>query len=139
MKVSIKIKGADKLVKKLQKHSDKVNKGIQDETQRFLLKTETEAKLAVVVDLGQLRSHIKGTPNSDKMGGKVGAYVHYAPYVEFGTGAKVKVPKGLEDYAMQFKGKGLRNVNLPARPFLFPAVQKNGKQFIENIKKLVKI
>lgn len=49
----------------------------------------------------------------------------YAPYVEFGTGKKVKVPKGLEAYAMQFKGRGIRKVNLPARPYLFPAFFSN--------------
>lgn len=59
----------------------------------------------------------------------------YAPYVEFGTGSMVDVPQGLEDYAMQFKGKGIRQVNLPARPFLFPAAEKNRKKFIDNIKK----
>jgi phage gpG-like protein len=138
MKTTLTLKGTKELVKKLAKYSDKVHKGVQDQTQKFLLKVELEAKLAVVADLGGLRGFIKATPTSDKMGGVVGAYVHYAPYVEFGTGAKVKVPKGLEDYAMQFKGKGIRKVNLPARPFLFPSVEKNTKIYKDELKKLMK-
>lgn len=33
------------------------------------------------------------------------AGVFYAPYIEFGTGKKVQIPAGLEQYAAQFKGK----------------------------------
>jgi phage gpG-like protein len=53
----------------------------------------------------------------------------YAPYVEFGTGRKVDLSHlkalGFNDsYAAQFKGKGVKNVVLPARPFFFTNVKK---------------
>ena len=52
----------------------------------------------------------------------------YAPYVEFGTGGMVKLDDMLElgippSYAMQFKGKGIREVNLKARPFFFSSAR----------------
>ena len=67
----------------------------------------------------------------------------YSPYVEFGTGRMVKLddltklgfPKS---YAAQFKGKGIREVNLPARPFFFVSVRKAVKERIEIIKKKIK-
>ena len=52
------------------------------------------------------------------------ARAHYAPYIEFGTGTEVDLSDlneiGIpESYALQFKGRGIRKVNLPARPFFF--------------------
>lgn len=62
---------------------------------------------------------------------------NYAAYVEFGTGALVDVPQGLEDYAIQFKGKGVRQVNLPARPFLFPATKIETKDLEKRLKTII--
>jgi hypothetical protein len=64
--------------------------------------------------------------------GEVGFRNRYAAYVEFGTGTKVQIPQGLEDYAMTFyvNGKG----RLPARPFLFPAWFKGSGEFMKRIK-----
>lgn len=58
-------------------------------------------------------------------------------YVEFGTGSEVDVPEGLEDYAMQFKGDGVRQVNLPAQPYLFPAWESYRPKYIEEIKEIL--
>jgi hypothetical protein len=58
----------------------------------------------------------------------------YSAYVEFGTGGLVDVPTGLEGYAMQFKGKGIRQINLAPRPFFFPAAFKHFKLLMEKIK-----
>lgn len=64
---------------------------------------------------------------------EVVAQKFFAPFVEFGTGTMVDVPVGLEDYAMQFyRGPG---VNLPARPFLFPAYEEERKKLIDRLKK----
>jgi hypothetical protein len=52
---------------------------------------------------------------------KVTSVRRYSPYVEFGTGALVSVPPDLSSYAIQFKGAGIRQVNLISRPYLFPA------------------
>ena len=62
----------------------------------------------------------------------------YAPYVEFGTGGKVKLDDMLElgipsSYAMQFKGKGIREVNLPARPFFFSSARIGFKNLYDRV------
>jgi hypothetical protein len=61
--------------------------------------------------------------------------------VEFGTGGTVNVPAGYEDFAMQFKGKGIRKINLKPRPYLIPAfeseipiLRKNIQNVIKNVK-----
>ena len=62
----------------------------------------------------------------------------YAPYVEFGTGGMVKLDDMLElgipsSYAMQFKGKGIREVNLPARPFFFSSARIGFKNLYDRV------
>jgi phage gpG-like protein len=61
----------------------------------------------------------------------------YSAYVEFGTGALVDVPEGLESYAIQFKGKGIKQVNLPARPFLFSNYHLEKPKLIQRIKNIL--
>jgi phage gpG-like protein len=53
----------------------------------------------------------------------------YSPYVEFGTGRNVDLQHLTRlgfpaSYAAQFKGKGIKKVNLPARPFFFTNLRK---------------
>jgi hypothetical protein len=86
----------------------------------------------------RLRNDINAVFNKAKLNTKAGNTVTYAPYVEFGTGTMVDVPDGLEDYAMQFKGQGIRQVNLPARPYLFPAFFKEQKELLKRLKNLFK-
>ena len=67
----------------------------------------------------------------------------YAPFVEFGTGSfvdtseltKLGIP---ENYAMQFKGQGIKQINLPARPHLFPSASKNFDILFKNIQTRIK-
>lgn len=54
----------------------------------------------------------------------------YAAYVEFGTGGAVKIPAGLEDYAIQFKKPNRQNISMPARPYLFPAFFEKQKEIV---------
>lgn len=71
-----------------------------------------------------------------KAAGKTGEVivgVEYGPYVEFGTGSKVRVPQELKDYAMQFKGKGIRNVNIRPQPYLYPAFFINRDRLIKKL------
>jgi hypothetical protein len=63
----------------------------------------------------------------------VGTPVHYAPYIEFGTGDLVEIPEGLEDVAAQFKGKGIRKVNIKGDSFLNWAAVNQRKKFIDRI------
>lgn len=95
---------------------------------------ETEATTLAPVDLGILKSSINGEING--LNGVIGTPVKYAPYMEFGTGGLVDVPEGLEDYAMKFKGAGIKQVNIPPRPFLTLAFRKHTSIMLEELKKL---
>lgn len=75
-----------------------------------------------------------------KLQGEVGYATVMAAYYEFGTGAFIDIPPGLEEYAMTFyiNGQG----RIPANAFLFPSFYAVGREFgpevLERINKLWK-
>jgi HK97 gp10 family phage protein len=141
--ISFKIEGLDALIKRLGKLSPKIAKEVAMEVNASALAIQSKAKRDVVVDNGMLRNSIqlKEINQGDKIVYTVGSALRYAPYVEFGTGGLVNVPIGFESFAIQFKGKGVRKINLRARPYLIPAfeseipiLRKNIKNVIANVK-----
>lgn len=130
----------DSDVKKAVGDVRKWSKRKQDEVWEAMLDatndTTREAQNAVPVQARRLRNSIMSVFNRAKMVNRSGTNVEYSPYVEFGTGTMVDVPAGLESYAMQFKGKGVKKVNLPARPYLFPAFFKNKERLLRNITRI---
>lgn len=101
----------------------------------------TNAKSIAPLDLGKLRQSIgyyKKEANGKTLAWAVGANTTgnapYAPYVEFGTGTLVEVPKEMQDIAIKFKGKGIRKVNLRPRPYLYPSFVRQIPQILEDVK-----
>jgi HK97 gp10 family phage protein len=142
-KISFKIEGLDALIKRLGKLSPEIAKEVAMEVNASALAIQSKARKDVVVDNGILRNSIqlKEVNKGDKIIYTVGSRLKYAPYVEFGTGGTVNVPAGYEDFAMQFKGKGIRKINLKPRPYLIPAfeseipiLRKNIQNVIKNVK-----
>lgn len=88
--------------------------------------TADGARHDVPVDTGALKESIVETigPGVDW---SVQAEEIYGAYVEFGTGGLVSIPLGWEAIAAQYKGKGIRKINLPARPFLIPNFRKQSE------------
>ena len=92
---------------------------------------EASAKALCPVDTGNLRAslHTAVTVEGGAVVGSVGTAVHYAPYVEFGTGAAgagspspPKSPK-ISGYRHDWRGN-------QAQPFLYPALIGNKKNII---------
>ena len=142
-KISFKIEGLDALIKRLGKLSPEIAKEVAMEINASALAIQSKARRDVVVDNGILRNSIqlKEVNKGDKLIYTVGSALKYAPYVEFGTGGTVNVPAGYEDFAIQFKGKGIRKINLKPRPYLIPAfeseipiLRKNIQNVIKNVK-----
>jgi hypothetical protein len=82
-----------------------------------------------------LRSQIHHVFTSDRLGGEVYTNVKYAPYQEFGTGrfAPMGILPGYEAYARQFKGRGIRKVNIRPRMYLYPHFERIKKIFIRDL------
>ena len=138
--ISFKIEGLDALIKRLGKLAPEIAKEVALEVNASALAIQSKARRDVVVDNGILRNSIqlREINRGDKIMYTVGSALRYAPYVEFGTGGTVSVPAGYEDFAMQFKGKGLRKINLRPRPYLIPAFESEIPVLRKNIQNVIK-
>ena len=141
--ILFRIEGLDALIKRIGKLAPQIAKEVAMEVNASALAIQSKARRDVVVDNGILRNSIQLNEinRGDKILYTVGSRLRYAPYVEFGTGGTVNVPAGYEDFAMQFKGKGIRKINLRPRPYLIPAfeseipiLRKNIQNVIKNVK-----
>lgn len=85
-----------------------------------------------------LRASIRMMFSGDKLGGMVFTGVKYAPYQEFGTGrfAPMGILPGYEEYARQFKGRGIRKVNIYPRMYFFPHFERVKKELIKDLNKM---
>lgn len=131
------VKGLDKLLTKLSKMSKEIVKDVDDIMEATSQEIEADAKVLAPVDLGKLRQGIKAYKKKD-LNYVIEAREKYSAYMEFGTGGLVNVPKEMEDIAIQFKGKGVKQVNLQPQPFLYPAFIKNREILIKDLKSLLK-
>lgn len=96
-------------------------------------------------DLGKLQQNITSAKIKDNLYSIYvgGVAQKYAPYVEFGTGNRVSLSYlkdvGLPNsYAAKFKGKGVKKVNLTARPYFFPAILKGNKEIYKDLESELK-
>ena len=128
MNVNAKIdqRGLDELLSKIEALKKYSVNGVSNELGTIALQSARRAKRAAPKDKGGLQQGIRG----EKQGKQavVMSAAKYSPYVEFGTGRMVTLTDmqqiGIPDsYAAQFKGKGIREVNLPARPFFFNSIR----------------
>jgi len=147
MNVNIKIDQSDlsKLKKKLDNLRAFESQKLSNELGKTALDISRMAKQTAPVDSGTLKQSIKAERKGKTV--EVIAGAHYAPYVEFGTGGSVDLDDMLQlgipaSYAAQFKGKGIRDVNLPARPFFFSSGRIGFKNLLNRlngeIKKAIK-
>ena len=141
--VSFKIEGLDALIKRLGKLPIEIEKEVAEEVNASALTIQSKAKKSVAAnstDNGTLLGSIQlvSVLKDKRILYTVGSRLKYAPYVEFGTGGTVNVPAGYEDFAIQFKGKGIRKVNLRPRPYLIPAFESEMPILRKNIQNVIK-
>lgn len=134
-KFKLTLKGNKAVLNGLEKIKQESIKKIEQEIEASAYEIHSGAVSRVPVDTGFLKGSL--SVQTKGLDARIEAGVHYAPYVEFGTGGLVSVPAGLEDYAMRFKGKGVKEVNLPPRPFLFPSFEQERPKLIGRIIKVL--
>lgn len=133
--MKIELKGIQQFKRNLDKVKSDITRDLERTTSASLLRIQSGAKRGAAVDTGRLRASINH--QQDGTDGEVFTKVHYAPYIEFGTGNMASVPDELKEQAEQFRGRGARQVNLPARPFMYPAFVKERPVYIRNIKNIL--
>jgi len=135
MAIKVTVEGLDELRNSLTAYVSGKRQKIIDQTNKSLINIRREAVRRVVVDTGLLKSSINIA--QEGLGGDVRVNAKYAPFIEFGTGGSVKIPAGLESYAEEFKGRGIKNISLPARPFLFPSFEEERPKYVKAIEKIL--
>lgn len=137
---NLSIKGVDKIIDKYLDDEAMVKK-IDHELDNFVLEVNEEQVERVTkngaVDKGFLRKGNKFNIKMKLLQKKLYNDIEYSPFIEFGTGETVVVPKGLEQVAGQFRGKGIRKLNLPARPFFFAPFREKVPELMKRLKKIV--
>lgn len=131
------LKGINTVISNLRKYGKEAEKDIEGVTELTARKIEGYAKSSVVANYGKLGQSIKAV-EQDKTHWTIeagGTIAPYAAYVEFGTGGIVEVPEEMKEIAIKFKGKGIRQVNLRARPYLYPSLLRGRKEYLEKLKK----
>lgn len=104
MAFGIDISGIPRLEKRLKDIENSIAIELAQEISASALKIEKQAKRNAPVNMGSLRQSIHAT-SKDKLTHFVEVGASYGAYVEFGTGGKVSIPVGYEQYAATFKGK----------------------------------
>lgn len=127
------LKGNKSVIKGFKSFEQRVQKTVKTGLDEWQEGTVQLAKNRVPKRTGELQGGINGGSEGEWVR-YAGTPTFYAPFVEFGTGSLVDVPEGLEDYAMQFKGAGIKEVNLPARPYLFNSAREKFTELMEKLR-----
>lgn len=133
------IKGLNAVITSIRKYGAEANKDIEAVTELVVRNIEKNAKVNAPADLGKLGQSIiavKADPTNWIVNAG-GILAPYAPFIEFGTGGLVNVPDELKEIAIKYKGKGVKQVNLPARPFLYPALLVGRVEYVDKLKKVL--
>lgn len=141
MAAKIKIKGLNKLLKKVHHLEEAVQEdvdiivreGVNDMNNQAIQNITSNG----IVDTGFLRNSQQFVNKGERKYSLTNS-AHYAPYHEFGTGGRVSVPNDWGPIAAQFKGKGLRVVNISPRPFLVPAFNLVGPRIVKDVEDAIK-
>ena len=130
--------GIDKLIGELKNYSEKVYTNIDNAMQESARNVQRQAIMDAPSDMSTLRRSIQVKPIKEETwsGYEIFSLLPYAPYVEFGTGTRVTIPTGYEEYAMQFKGQK-EIVGMNAQPYLIPNFEMEKMALIENMKKII--
>ena len=130
------IKGLTKVLNDLEKFGSEAKTEVDTITKITSMDIVADAKTFAPKDYGKLAQSIIYTKVEDSKY-KVVVNVSYGAYVEFGTGKSVKVPNELKEIAIQFKGKGVKEINIQPQPYLYPAFIKGRAQYLKDLKHLL--
>lgn len=134
------VKGLKEVLQKLNALDKDLADQIDAVTEANAKEVERNAKANAPIDTGKLRQSIRAYqdgPLTWAVGANTTGLAPYAPYIEFGTGGLVEVPEELKDIAIRFKGRGVKQINLRPRPYLYPAFKIQRERYIDDLEDLL--
>ena len=136
MAIGVNLTGIDSLQGAIKKLDEKLTKEVSNEINASSLKIQSDAKKLAPVDMGYLRNSIVLNGEIGSLTYNVEARMPYAAYVEFGTGGKVSIPTGYEEYAALFKGTR-KVVGMRAQPYLIPSFEMEKPKLIKRLNEML--
>jgi HK97 gp10 family phage protein len=136
MAIGVNLTGIDSLKNTIQKLDEKLTKEVSNEINASSLKIQSDAKKLVPVDMGYLRNSIVLDGELGALTYNVEARMPYAAYVEFGTGGKVSIPSGYEEYAALFKGTR-KVAGMRSQPYLIPSFEMEKPKLIKRLNEML--
>lgn len=134
--LTIVIEGKKEVFAKIKNFAGLVEDAVQDQIVLAMDEIYNRSLMAAPTTV-EKDINIRATAYKDfgKLNGEVGYKTVMAAYYEFGTGAFIDIPSGLEDYAMTFfiNGKG----RIEPQAFLFPAFFSVGREFGDEVLKSI--
>ena len=103
MGITVSLDGIKGLQDALDRLENNIKIDVADEINASALKIQSDAKKMAPVNFGTLRNQIALTKESS-LTYSIEAKASYSAYIEFGTGGKVSIPAGYQDYAATFRG-----------------------------------
>jgi len=142
MSINFEIKGLENILKRMEDRRVNMVSTLDAEMQGVITDINGLQKTYCPSKTDTLRAANLWAPMGGSLQYNLYNDVEYAPYVEFGTGGFVFfgeswVDSELEAYASQFKGKGIRKVNLYPQPFFFRAFFEKKTELLERLKKVL--
>lgn len=131
-----KVKGVSALLRRFDKFGSDGTRLAVAITNQTAENITNKARSRAPVDLGALRQATGNTKATLQLNrALIFSAVKYAPYQNWGTGGLVQVTPEFSELAMQFKGKGIRQVNIPATGFLTIPYSEEAKEYPKRLKK----
>ena len=133
------IENMDSLLRKLAQIAD-INNATMKGLEKAAIRVEVDAKVNAPSDDGHLRASLTHELDGSKLQAAIGSNLHYAPYVEFGTGVHAvkgdgrKTPWSYEDA----EGNWHTTAGQHPQPFLEPALDMNKDAIQKDIANEVK-
>lgn len=147
MRVDVNLRDINKAIKDIGRFEHTKRQQVKDTINEAALNVQKGAKKRAPVDTGRLRSSITMQPYNDGLTMQVGTKVHYAPYVEWGTGKFAEHP----DYSGQptpwvypeskrgrKTGEMVFTHGSKPHPFLFPAWEEERPKFMKAMREALR-
>jgi len=136
MAIGVNLTGIDSLQGAIKNLDEKLTKEVSNEINASSLKIQSDAKKLVPVNMGYLRNSIVLDGELGSLTYNVEARMPYAAYVEFGTGGKVSIPSGYEEYAALFKGTR-KVAGMRSQPYLIPSFEMEKPKLIKRLNEML--
>lgn len=105
--MNFKLEGVQKVLNNLAKNEGEIVREVDAVLKNGAMEIAGQAKVLAPVYLGELQNSI-GYKEIGKLRYEVAANAYHAPYIEFGTGPRTKVPKEFEDIAKAVQARPKR-------------------------------